>query len=124
MYNHLKERNLTISKILDEQIQNYHSGYREEFKLTIDHIKTKENEFYGGFIIDGFEFNLNYYLSGKLIGELTTAEYSSGNYLNLLDTIKNSYHQLIVLLDEELVKIKKLIKTSINHNSIGLPDEI
>ena len=56
-------------------------------------------------MIDGFEFNLNYYLSGKLIGELTTAEYSSGNYLNLLDTIKKSYHQLIVLLDEELVKI-------------------
>ncbi len=105
VYNHLKERNLTISKVLDEQIQNFHSEYREEFKLTIDHIKTKENELYGGFVIDGFEFNLNYYLSGKLIGELTTAEYSSGNYLNLLDTIKKSYHQLIVLLDEELVKI-------------------
>ena len=104
VYNHLKERNLSISEILDEQITIYHSRYRKEFKLTIDHIKTTENELYGGFVIDTYEFNIDFYLSGALIGELTNAEYSTSNYLDLLDTIKNAYDRLIFLLDEELTR--------------------
>ena len=105
VYNHLKERNYTISRIIDDDIQDFYHTYRKEFKLTIDHLETEDKKIYGQLMVEEFEFNLDYFLSGALIGELTTAKSYSHNYLSLLNTIKNSYHQLIVLLDEELVKI-------------------
>tara|TARA_B100001559_G_scaffold85539_1_gene71245 strand:+ start:218 stop:919 length:702 start_codon:yes stop_codon:yes gene_type:complete len=105
VYNHLKERNYTISRIIDDDIQDFYATYRKEFKLTIDNLGTENQNIYGRLVVEEFEFDLDYFLSGALIGELTTVEFYSRNYLSLLNTTKNSYHQLIVLLDEELVKI-------------------
>ena len=105
VYNHLKERNYTISRIIDDDIQDFYDTYRKEFKLKIDHLETKDQKIYGRLVVKEFEFNLDFFLSGDLIGELTTAKSYSYNYLSLLNTTKNSYHQLISLLDEELAGI-------------------
>ena len=105
VYNHLKERNYTISRIIDDDIQDFYDTYRKEFKLKIDHLETEDQKIYGRLVIKEFEFNLDFFLSGDLIGELTTAKSYSYNYLSLLNTTKNSYHQLISLLDEELAGI-------------------
>ena len=105
VYNHLKERNYTISRIIDDDIQDFYDTYRKEFKLKIDHLETEDQKIYGRLVVEEFDFNLDYFLSGDLIGELTTAESYSYNYLSLLNTTKNSYHQLITLLDEELAGI-------------------
>ena len=107
VYNHLKERNYTISAIIDDDIQDFHNTYRREFKLTIDHSVTEDEEIYGRLVVEEFEFNLDYFLSGDLIGSLTTAESYARSYLSLLNTTKKSYHQLITLLDEELAGIYK-----------------
>tara|TARA_Y100000768_G_scaffold117507_1_gene86809 strand:+ start:83 stop:784 length:702 start_codon:yes stop_codon:yes gene_type:complete len=105
VYNHLKERNYTISRIIDDDIQDFYDTYRKEFKLKIDHLETGDQKIYGRLVVKEFEFNLDFFLSGDLIGELTTAKSYSYNYLSLLNTTKNSYHQLISLLDEELAGI-------------------
>ena len=105
VYNHLKERNYTISRIIDDDIQDFYDTYRKEFKLKIDHLETKDQKIYGRLVVKEFEFNLDFFLSGDLVGELTTAKSYSYNYLSLLNTTKNSYHQLISLLDEELAGI-------------------
>ena len=105
VYNHLKERNYTISRIIDDDIQDFYDTYRKEFKLKIDHLETEDQKIYGRLVVKEFEFNLDFFLSGDLIGELTTAKSYSYNYLSLLNTTKNSYHQLITLLDEELAGI-------------------
>ena len=105
VYNHLKERNYTISRIIDDDIQDFYDTYRKEFKLKIDHLETEDQKIYGRLVVKEFEFNLDFFLSGDLIGELTTAKSYSYNYLSLLNTTKNSYHQLISLLDEELAGI-------------------
>ena len=105
VYNHLKERNYTISRIIDDDIQDFYATYRKEFKLRIDHSETEDQSIYGQLVVEEFEFDLDYFLSGTLIGELTTVEFYSRNYLSLLNTTKNSYHQLITLLDEELAGI-------------------
>jgi len=105
VYNHLKERNYTISRIIDDDIQDFYDTYRKKFKLKIDHLETEDQKIYGRLVVKEFEFNLDFFLSGDLIGELTTAKSYSYNYLSLLNTTKNSYHQLITLLDEELAGI-------------------
>ena len=73
--------------------------------MKIDHLETEDQKIYGRLVVKEFEFNLDFFLSGDLIGELTTAKSYSYNYLSLLNTTKNSYHQLISLLDEELAGI-------------------
>ena len=105
VYNHLKERNYTISRIIDDDVQDFFASYRKEFKLRIDPSEAEDQSIYGRLVVEEFEFNHDFFLSGTLIGELTTVEFYSRNYLSLLNTTKNSYHRLITLLDEELAGI-------------------
>ena len=73
--------------------------------MRIDPSEAEDQSIYGRLVVEEFEFNHDFFLSGTLIGELTTVEFYSRNYLSLLNTTKNSYHRLITLLDEELAGI-------------------
>ena len=57
VYNHLKERNYTISRIIDDDIQDFYATYRKEFKLRIDHSETEDQSIYGQLVVEEFEFD-------------------------------------------------------------------
>ncbi len=60
VYNHLKERNYTISRIIDDDVQDFFASYRKEFKLRIDPSEAEDQSIYGRLVVEEFEFNQDF----------------------------------------------------------------
>ena len=101
VYNHQKERNYSISKIIDDYVLVYRGEIFRKFSIKLNHL-IGELEFYGKPEIRDFKFNKDYYLSGHFIGNNTFAKAYADYYLSLMRETESSYRELLVLCDEEL----------------------
>ena len=101
VYNHQKERNYSISKVIDEYVLVYRGEILQKFSIKLNHL-VGEMEFYGKLKIKDFKFNKDYYLSGHFIGNNTFAKAYADYYLSLMRETESSYRELLVLCDEEL----------------------
>ena len=103
IYNHQKERNLSISDDIDVVMKDYELEIMTNFRIAIDYTSS-DGEFYGKPILSDYEFNRDYYLSNKLYGLMSLNYLFGVMYSRLLDDFKKSHEATLALSMLEINK--------------------
>jgi len=103
IYNHQKERNLSISDDIDVVMKDYELEIMTNFRIAIDYTSS-DGEFYGKPILSDYEFNRDYYLSNKLYGLMSLNYLFGVMYSRLLDDFKTSHEATLALSMLEIDK--------------------
>ena len=103
IYNHQKERNLSISDDIDVVMKDYELEIMTNFRIAIDYTSS-DGKFYGKPILSDYEFNRNYYLSNKLYGLMSLNYLFGVMYSRLLDDIEKSHEATLALSMLEIDK--------------------
>ena len=103
IYNHQKERNLSISDDIDVVMKDYELEIMTNFRIAIDYTSS-DGEFYGKPILSDYEFNRDYYLSNELYGLMSLNYLFGVMYSRLLDDFKKSHEATLALSMLEIDK--------------------
>ena len=103
IYNHQKERNLSISDDIDVVMKDYELEIMTNFRIAIDYTSS-DGEFYGKPILSDYEFNRDYYLSNKLYGLMSLNYLFGVMYSRLLDDFEKSHEATLALSMLEINK--------------------
>ena len=103
IYNHQKERNLSISDDIDIVMKDYELEIMTNFRIAIDYTSS-DGEFYGKPILSDYEFNRDYYLSNKLYGLMSLNYLFGVMYSRLLNDIEKSHEATLALSMLEIDK--------------------
>ena len=103
IYNHQKERNLSISDDIDVVMKDYELEIMTNFRIAIDYTSS-DGEFYGKPILSDYEFNRDYYLSNKLYGLMSVNYLFGVMYSRLLDDFEKSHEATLALSMLEIDK--------------------
>ena len=103
IYNHQKERNLSISDDIDVVMKDYELEIMTNFRIAIDYTSS-DGEFYGKPILSDYEFNRDYYLSNKLYGLMCLNYLFGVMYSRLLNDIEKSHEATLALSMLEIDK--------------------
>jgi len=103
IYNHQKERNLSISDDIDVVMKDYELEIMTNFRIAIDYTSS-DGEFYGKPILSDYEFNRDYYLSNKLYGLMSLNYLFGVMYSRLLDDFETSHEATLALSILEIDK--------------------
>ena len=103
IYNHQKERNLSISDDIDIVMKDYELEIMTNFRIGIDY-NSSDGEFYGKPILSDYEFNRDYYLSNKLYGLMSLNYLFGVMYSRLLDDFEKSHEATLALSMLEIDK--------------------
>tara|TARA_Y100001970_G_C13945988_1_gene705680 strand:- start:12 stop:710 length:699 start_codon:yes stop_codon:yes gene_type:complete len=101
IYNHQKERNMSISDDIDLLQNEFFLKFSQEFRVAINY-NSYEGVFYGTTGVDSFIFNIEYYMSDNFYGYLTALQLNGYFYGRLLADIKSSYETTLLLSREEI----------------------
>ena len=101
IYNHQKERNMSISDDIDLLQNEFFLKFSQEFRVAINY-NSYEGVFYGTTGVDSFIFNTEYYMSDDFYGYLTALQLNGYFYGRLLADIKSSYGTTLLLSREEI----------------------
>tara|TARA_Y100000591_G_scaffold55668_1_gene44166 strand:+ start:830 stop:1528 length:699 start_codon:yes stop_codon:yes gene_type:complete len=101
IYNHQKERNMSISDDIDLLQNEFFLKFSQEFRVAINY-NSYEGVFYGTTGVDSFIFNIEYYMSDHFYGYLTALQLNGYFYGRLLADIKSSYETTLLLSREEI----------------------
>tara|TARA_B100000963_G_C22513896_1_gene619681 strand:- start:89 stop:787 length:699 start_codon:yes stop_codon:yes gene_type:complete len=101
IYNHQKERNMSISDDIDLLQNEFFLKFSQEFRVAINY-NSYEGVFYGTTGVDSFIFNIDYYMSDNFYGYLTALQLNGYFYGRLLADIKSSYETTLLLSREEI----------------------
>jgi hypothetical protein len=103
IYNHQKERNLSISDDIDVVMKDYELEIMTNFRIAIDYASS-DGKFYGKPILSDYEFNRDYYLSNKLYGLMSLNYLFGVMYSRLLDDFEKSHEATLALSMLEIDK--------------------
>ena len=103
IYNHQKERNLSISDDIDVVMKDYELEIMTNFRIGIDY-NSSDGEFYGKPILSDYEFNRDYYLSNELYGLMSLNYLFGVMYSRLLNDIETSHEATLALSMLEIDK--------------------
>lgn len=103
IYNHQKERNLSISDDIDVVMKDYELEIMTNFRIAIDYTSS-DGEFYGKPILSDYEFDRDYYLSNKLYGLMSLNYLFGVMYSRLLDDFEKSHEATLALSMLEIDK--------------------
>ena len=103
IYNHQKERNLSISDDIDIVMKDYELEIMTNFRIGIDY-NSSDGEFYGKPILSDYEFNRDYYLSNELYGLMSLNYLFGVMYSRLLNDIEKSHEATLALSMLEIDK--------------------
>ena len=103
IYNHQKERNLSISDDIDVVMKDYELEIMTNFRIGIDY-NSSDGEFYGKPILSDYEFNRDYYLSNELYGLMSLNYLFGVMYSRLLNDIEKSHEATLALSMLEIDK--------------------
>ena len=103
IYNHQKERNLSISDDIDVVMKDYELEIMTNFRIAIDYTSS-DGEFYGKPILSDYEFNRDYYLSNELYGLMSLNYLFGVMYSRLLNDIEKSHEATLALSMLEIDK--------------------
>ena len=103
LYNHQKERNLSISDDIDVVMKDYELEIMTNFRIGIDY-NSSDGEFYGKPILSDYEFNRDYYLSNELYGLMSLNYLFGVMYSRLLNDIEKSHEATLALSMLEIDK--------------------
>ena len=103
IYNHQKERNLSISDDIDVVMKDYELEIMTNFRIAIDYTSS-DGEFYGKPILSDYEFNRDYYLSNELYGLMSLNYLFGVMYSRLLNDFENSHEATLALSMLEIDK--------------------
>ena len=103
IYNHQKERNLSISDDIDVVMKDYELEIMTNFRIAIDYTSS-DGEFYGKPILSDYEFNRDYYLSNKLYGLMSLNYLFGVMYSRLLNDFEKSHEATLALSMLEIDK--------------------
>ena len=103
IYNHQKERNLSISDDIDVVMKDYELEIMTNFRNGIDY-NSSDGEFYGKPILSDYEFNRDYYLSNELYGLMSLNYLFGVMYSRLLDDFEKSHEATLALSMLEIDK--------------------
>ena len=102
IYNHLKERNLSISDDIDILQNKYMLDTNQNFRIDVNY-NSLDGVIYGTTKINSFVFNHNYYFSNEFFGYLTSMEINGYFYGRLLTDIKKAFEITLSLSKKELL---------------------
>lgn len=103
IYNHQKERNLSISDDIDVVMKDYELEIMTNFRIGIDY-NSSDGEFYGKPILSDYEFNRDYYLSNELYGLMSLNYLFGVMYSRLLNDFEKSHEATLALSMLEIDK--------------------
>ena len=103
IYNHQKERNLSISDDIDVVMKDYELEIMTNFRIAIDY-NSSDGEFYGKPILSDYEFNRDYYLSNELYGLMSLNYLFGVMYSRLLNDFEKSHEATLALSMLEIDK--------------------
>ena len=103
IYNHQKERNLSISDDIDIVMKDYELEIMTNFRIGIDY-NSSDGEFYGKPILSDYEFNRDYYLSNELYGLMSLNYLFGVMYSRLLNDFEKSHEATLALSMLEIDK--------------------
>ena len=101
IYNHQKERNMSISDDIDILQNEFFLKFSQEFRVAINY-NSYDGVFYGTTGVDSFIFDRDYYMSDNFYGYLTALQLNGYFYGRLLADIKNAYEATLLLSKEEI----------------------
>ena len=104
IYNHQKERNMSISDDIDILQNEFFLKFSQEFRVAINY-NSYDGVFYGTTGVDSFIFDRDYYMSDNFYGYLTALQLNGYFYGRLLADIKNAYEATLLLSKEEITII-------------------
>ena len=100
-YTHLYERNLQISRTIDDFFLMSNSKFGPHFVIEYG-TKQDEGYIYDDLVPISYKIDKDFYLSNTAISDLLQAKKLIGNYLNLLEEYENSYLKLQLHAEEEI----------------------
>ena len=100
-YTHLYERNLQISRTIDDFFLDANSRYSPHFLIQSTE-KKNEGFVYSELVPTSYEIDMNYYLSNEALSDMIQFKNLIGMYLDLLEEYEDSYEMLKVHSDEEI----------------------
>ena len=101
IYNHQKERNMSISDDIDILQNEFFLKFSQEFRVAINY-NSYDGVFYGTTGVDSFIFDRDYYMSDDFYGYLTALQLNGYFYGRLLADIKAAYEATLQLSKEEV----------------------
>tara|TARA_Y100000748_G_scaffold269684_1_gene241947 strand:- start:83 stop:781 length:699 start_codon:yes stop_codon:yes gene_type:complete len=101
IYNHQKERNMSISDDIDLLQNEFFLKFSQEFRVAINY-NSYDGVFYGTTGVDSFIFDRDYYMSDDFYGYLTALQLNGYFYGRLLADIKAAYEATLQLSKEEV----------------------
>ena len=101
IYNHQKERNMSISDDIDILQNEFFLKFSQEFRVAINY-NSYDGVFYGTTGVDSFIFDRDYYMSDNFYGYLTALQLNGYFYGRLLADIKSAYEATLLLSKEEI----------------------
>ena len=101
IYNHQKERNMSISDDIDILQNEFFLKFSQEFRVAINY-NSYDGVFYGTTGVDSFIFDRDYYMSDNFYGYLTALQLNGYFYGRLLADIKTAYEATLLLSKEEI----------------------
>jgi hypothetical protein len=101
IYNHQKERNMSISDDIDILQNEFFLKFSQEFRVAINY-NSYDGVFYGTTGVDSFIFDRDYYMSDNFYGYLTALQLNGYFYGRLLADIKNAYEATLLLSKKEI----------------------
>tara|TARA_E500000331_G_C17157366_1_gene670182 strand:- start:403 stop:1101 length:699 start_codon:yes stop_codon:yes gene_type:complete len=101
IYNHQKERNMSISDDIDLLQNEFFLKFSQEFRVAINY-NAYDGVFYGTTGVDSFKFDRDYYMSDDFYGYLTALQLNGYFYGRLLADIKAAYEATLLLSKEEI----------------------
>ena len=101
IYNHQKERNMSISDDIDILQNEFFLKFSQEFRVAINY-NSYDGVFYGTTGVDSFNFDRDYYMSDDFYGYLTALQLNGYFYGRLLADIKTAYEATLLLSKEEI----------------------
>ena len=102
IYNHQKERNMSISDDIDLLQNEFFLKFSQEFRVAINY-NAHDGVFYGTTGVDSFKFDRDYYMSDDFYGYLTALQLNGYFYGRLLADIKAAYEATLLLSKEEII---------------------
>ena len=102
IYNHQKERNMSISDDIDLLQNEFFLKFSQEFRVAINY-NAYDGVFYGTTGVDSFKFDRDYYMSDDFYGYLTALQLNGYFYGRLLADIKAAYEATLLLSKEEII---------------------
>lgn len=100
-YTHLYERNLQLSRTIDDFFLMSNSRFGPYFVIEYA-VKQDEGYIYDELVPISYKIDKDFYLSNIAISDLLQAKKLIGNYLDLLDEYQKSYLKLQLHAEEEI----------------------